>query len=86
MSRSAFGDAITKTLKKPEEPAQAAPKESTKVSKTSRDGKVLAGAWINPEAHKQLKRLAVDRDTNIQALLIEAINRTFQEHGLREIA
>jgi hypothetical protein len=56
------------------------------VSKTSRDGKVLVGAWINPEAHKQLKRLAVDKDTNIQALVIEAINRTFQEHGLREIA
>lgn len=86
MSKSAFGDAVTKTLKKPEDPAPAPPKEPAKASKSSRDGKVLVGAWINPEAHKQLKRLAVDKDTNIQTLVVEAINRTFQEHGLREIA
>ena len=39
-----------------------------------------------PEVRRQLKRLAADADTTVQALLGEALNDLFAKHGLPELA
>lgn len=41
-------------------------------------------AKVNVEAHKQIKKLAADRETTVGDLLVEAINLLFQCHDLPE--
>jgi len=38
--------------------------------------------YLLPGDHKRLRRLAVDRDTSIQSLVMDGIDRVFQESGL----
>jgi len=76
----------------PEAPASAAPPApSTAVPPpprpaagfyaATRAGKKKVTAALNPAMHKQLKSLAVERDTTTEALLIEAIADLFAKHG-----
>ena len=51
-----------------------------------RVGKVSVTGYFSPEVRRQLKRLAADADTTVQALLAEALNDLFAKHGLAEIA
>lgn len=60
-------------------PAQAA-------RSPGRRGKRLISGYFDPAASKQLKRLALDADSNVQALLTEALNDLFEKHGLSRIA
>ncbi len=50
-----------------------------------RVGKVSVTGYFRPEVRRQLRRLAADGDTTIQALLGEAINELFAKHGLPEL-
>ncbi|MDX2264327.1 MAG: ribbon-helix-helix domain-containing protein [Hyphomicrobiales bacterium] len=47
----------------------------------SRQGKKNVSAYINPEAAKQLRLLAVERDTHTQTLLEEALNDLFRKYN-----
>jgi hypothetical protein len=47
----------------------------------TRAGKKKVTAALDPAMHKQLKSLAVERDTTTEALLIEAIADLFRKHG-----
>ena len=51
----------------------------------SRAGKASVTAWFAPAVRRQLRRLAADRDTTLQALLGEAVNDLFAKHGLPEL-
>ena len=51
-----------------------------------RVGKVSVAGYFAPEVRRQLRRLAADADTTIQALLGEALNDLFAKHGVAEIA
>ena len=51
-----------------------------------RVGKVSVAGYFAPEVRRQLRRLAADADTTIQALLGEALNDLFAKHGVPEIA
>jgi len=42
--------------------------------------------YVNPEAHKQLRRWALDNDSSIQTALTEALNDFFHSKGLNRIA
>ena len=42
--------------------------------------------YVDPAAAKQLKRLAVDEDTSIQTLMVEALNDLFAKKGKNRIA
>jgi hypothetical protein len=58
--------------------------------KTSRVGsrrglKTIAG-FYDPAASRQLKKIALDEETNIQELLREAINDLFEKRGKSRIA
>lgn len=40
--------------------------------------------YLHPAAAKALKRYAVDQNTRVHSLLIEAVEEWFRKHGLRE--
>jgi hypothetical protein len=48
----------------------------------SRIGKRAAVAWLEPEAVKQLNMVAIQRDMQVQQILVEAINDWFARNGL----
>ena len=52
----------------------------------SRIGKRNVSAYIEATAAKQLRMLAVERETSTQALVQEALNDLFRKHGKSAIA
>jgi hypothetical protein len=52
----------------------------------SREGKRVLSIYLKPEAWKQLRMLALDRDEPTQALGEEAVNLLFEKHRLNRIA
>lgn len=52
----------------------------------SRVGKKALIGYFDPGVSKQLKRMALDRDSNVQELLREALNDFFQKHKKPGIA
>lgn len=50
------------------------------------EGKRAFTAWAKIEAYRQLKRLAVEKDTIVQALLEEGMDLVFERHGYPQIA
>ncbi len=65
--------------------AQTRKRETDKTQK-GRDGRQFIAAHVPPEAAKQFKLLAVQRDKTTQNMLIEAINDVFAKYGLSRIA
>jgi hypothetical protein len=67
----------------PEIPAPAPdPPKKKGYQSPSRIGKRAAVAWLEPESVKQLNMMAIQRDTEVQKLLVEAINDFFAKNGL----
>jgi hypothetical protein len=70
----------------------AAPKTAAKTSKTplaerpDREGKTPLPFWVPVSARKQLRILAAELDTTMQACMIEALNDFFNKHGKPPIA
>jgi hypothetical protein len=52
----------------------------------SRRGKKVVSGYFDTEVSKQLKLLCIENDTNLQALLTEALNDLFIKHGKSPIA
>jgi hypothetical protein len=52
----------------------------------SRQGKRLVGGHFDPLVAKELKRLALDHDVTVQALLAEALNDLFIKYGKPPLA
>ena len=65
-------------------PEPPAPKGSAGPA-PSRAGKASVTGYFAPAVRRQLRRLAADRDTTLQALLGEAVNDLFAKHGLPEL-
>jgi hypothetical protein len=61
-------------------------KQTNDQTKPGRDGRQFIAAHVLPDAAKQFKLLAVQRDKTTQDLLVEAINDLFAKHGLSRIA
>ena len=62
---------------------QAAPAEAAERSphyRPSRDGKSNVTGYFDPAVKRQLRILAAERDTTIQALLGEALNDLFAKY------
>ncbi len=67
----------------PPRDSQAAAGRGTR--QASRVNKASVTGYFAPAVRRQLRRLAADSDTTIQALLGEALNDLFAKHGLPEI-
>lgn len=68
--------------------SQAAPAESAERSphyRPSRDGKSNVTGYFDPLVKRQLRILAAEQDTTIQALLGEALNDLFAKYGRPEV-
>jgi hypothetical protein len=50
------------------------------------EGKRLVPFWVPVSARKQLRMLAAERDTTMQACMIEALSDFFRKHGKPPIA
>ena len=66
-------------------PAVSAPEGAETVRRfpvaSTRQGKRVATVYLEAEALKQLKQLALDEDTTIQELLVEGVNAVFEKRG-----
>lgn len=62
----------------------AAPNRSPQ--QTSREGTKSVAGHFAPVVSKQLKQLALDRDTTVQELLRESLNDLFRKHGKPPVA
>ena len=69
----------------PQEPPRETAAGSGSATQASRTGKPSVTGYFAPEVRRQLRRLAADNDSTIQALLAEALNDLFAKHGLPEI-
>lgn len=70
-------------------PKQVAAREGDKADKfyrPSRDGRKLIAGHFDPKVAKQLKLLAVEEDTTVQALLEEALDLLFVKKGRDRVA
>ena len=66
---------------------KSVPATEPRSSKPSyREGKRAFTAWAHADAYKQLKHLATDRETTVQALLEEGMDMVFQKYGYDKIA
>lgn len=71
----------------PPEPGALASVESPTTSRAPiRQGKKIIAGYFDAAVSKQLKQMALDEDTNIQALLREALNDLFTKRGKAPIA
>jgi hypothetical protein len=69
--------------------AEASPTEAEQVSTRQRKAAAktqLVGAHLSPDVGKQLRQIALDEDTDVKSLLIEAINLLFKTRGKPQIA
>ena len=64
---------------------ETAPK-STVAAPPSRQGKKMISGHFDKDVHRQLKMLAIERDTSIQDLLSEALNALFERNNKPPIA
>lgn len=62
------------------------PERSLARKSASREGRQFIAAHVLPEAAKQFKMLAVEKDRTTQSLLIEAINDLFAKYSKSRIA
>ena len=61
--------------------ATLADAETTKFHRPSREGRRLIAGHFDPKVAKQLKLLAAEEDTTVQALLEEALDLLFVKKG-----
>ncbi len=69
-----------------EEEVQKTKAPATVPQPPSRQGKKAITGHFDPVVSRQLKHLALERDTTVQALLAEALNALFEKYGKKPIA
>lgn len=62
------------------------PKAAAMPRPPSREGKRAIAGHFDPAVSRQLRYLALENDTSVQALLREALNDLFQKYGKPPIA
>lgn len=72
----------------PQEPAtqEVETAETNKATRPSRQQTKLIGGHFDPIVSRQLKQLALDESSTVQALLAEALNDLFLKYGKKPIA
>jgi hypothetical protein len=62
-------------------PPEATPRPRGRTLKEASDPVML---YLHPDGAKALKRYALDQNTKVHSLLLEAVEDWFKRHGLRE--
>lgn len=71
---------------KQSELSSPAPVDTPEPKRPSRQGVKHIGGYFDPVVSKQLRTIAVDEDSSVQALLGEALDMLFQSRGKPMIA
>lgn len=82
MKKSGLLSAVQKAIPAHEEPAAQA---SPPPAKKARQGTKMIGGHFSPAVAKQLRHIAVEDDTTVQALLEEALDLLFAKKGKRHV-
>jgi hypothetical protein len=89
---SMFGD-LAKPALAPAPVATAAEAESSAaVSRpgpgrnTTREGRIMVATFLDKDAHKRLRQIALDEDTDVQTIVYDALNLFFRERKLPQMA
>jgi hypothetical protein len=86
MARRSTSLALASTSQNVVQP-QSIPERAPPSTKASgRAGKAMVAGWYDKAAVKQLRMIAVNRETTIQQQLGRAINLLFREEGLPALA
>jgi hypothetical protein len=91
-SKNSLADGLRSLSNKPSSKAVPVPEaivdktDKGKHYRPSRDGTKAITAHADPAVSKQLRQLALDEDTNVQALVHEALNLLFEKYQLPMIA
>jgi hypothetical protein len=64
----------------------ATPVQASSARSAGREGKKAVTGFFDPAVSKQLKQIALEEDSSLQALLQEAINDLFAKRGKSQIA
>ena len=70
----------------PPEPAPPAAEVASRTPPTRRETTKLIGGHFDPLVSRQLKQIALDENSTVQALLTEALNDLFAKYGKKPIA
>ena len=69
-----------------DEAAAGTTSKPTAMVPPSRQGKKMISGHFDKDVHRQLKMLALEKDTSIQSLLSEALNALFERNNKPPIA
>src|SRR5208282_4179360 len=65
-------------------PPEASRRGRTPTGRTLKEASTPVMLYLHPAGAKALKRYALDQNTKVHSLLIEAVEAWFKSHGLRE--
>ena len=95
MNKRDLAASLKKLTNKPETQLESIPsvplegvesKPKSPHQRPSREGTKAISGHFSPEVSKQLRILAVNQDSSVQAMLGEALNLLFESYGLPRIA
>jgi hypothetical protein len=81
-----LADALQKVAQPNEVAALSVARKPSANLAPSREGKKAITGFFDPAVSRQLKQIALEEDSNIQALLREALNDLFTKRGKSPIA
>ena len=81
-----LADALQKVAQPNEVAAPSVARTPSANMAPSREGKKAITGFFDPAVSRQLKQIALEEDSNIQALLREALNDLFTKRGKSPIA
>jgi len=81
--KAAAGEpAVLPILRAPAEPVVTVATPANAKRAASRVGRKAIYAWVDPAEHRKLKKLSLDLDRSIDALVTESVQLLFQKHGV----
>jgi antitoxin-like ribbon-helix-helix protein len=86
MARRNSGLAVASKIQRAPTIEVSEPAESGGRSASSRAGKAMVAGWFDKAAVKQLRLIAVNRETTMQQQIGRALNLLFREEGLPALA
>jgi len=81
--KAAAGEPALPPVLRTIEPPPAAPSPPLEAKRSaSRAGRKAIYAWVDPAEHRKLKKLSLDTERSIDALVTEAVQLLFERHGV----
>ncbi|MGI4942905.1 MAG: ribbon-helix-helix domain-containing protein [Janthinobacterium lividum] len=71
----------TLAMPKREEPVEPEKPKAAGGRARAREGRRAAMVWLDPAAVRQLNQIALDEDSTVQALMVEALGALFVSRG-----